>query len=157
MDLSRFSPKAVSSVISDAKNRLVDYETFSSRATDYFEKQAAKIYSSYQDKLYKASALDFDDLLVYMVDILKLFPQVKEKYQDKFQYILVDEFQDTNRAQNQIILLLSERHKRLCVVGDDDQSIYSWRGAEIKNIIEFDRQFSHTEVIKLEQNHRLTQ
>ncbi|MGM0366709.1 MAG: DNA helicase PcrA [Actinomycetota bacterium] len=157
MDLKRFSPRVVGAVISDAKNRLIDYETYREKATDYFQRQVAKIYPSYQDRLYRANALDFDDLLMYMVDILKLFPEVKKKYQDKFKYVLVDEFQDTNQAQNQIVVLLSEEHKRICVVGDDDQSIYSWRGAEIKNIIEFDRQFSGTEVIKLEQNYRSTQ
>lgn len=157
MDIKRFSPRAARAVISDAKNRLIDYQTYQEKATDYFERQVAKIYPSYQEKLYKANALDFDDLLMYMVDILRLFPEVKKKYQQKFKYILVDEFQDTNQAQNQIIMLLAEEHKRVCVVGDDDQSIYSWRGAEIKNIIEFDRQFSGTEVVKLEQNYRSTQ
>lgn len=157
LDIKSFSPRAIAAVISDAKNRLIDFETFSEQAADYFEKQAAKIYTAYQDQLYKANALDFDDLLMYMVDILKLFPEVKKKYQEKFKYILVDEFQDTNQAQNEIIMLLSESHHRICVVGDDDQSIYSWRGADIRNIIDFDRQFSHTKVIKLEQNYRSTQ
>ncbi|HJX02037.1 MAG TPA: 3'-5' exonuclease, partial [Candidatus Humimicrobiaceae bacterium] len=111
----------------------------------------------YQEKLFKANALDFDDLLVFTVDILNLYPEVRKKYQEKFKYILVDEFQDTNIAQNEIVLLLAEEHKKICVVGDDDQSIYSWRGAEIKNIINFEKQFSKTEVIRLEQNYRSTQ
>jgi len=157
MDLKIFSPKAVSAVISDAKNRLIDYETYRREASDYFEKKVADIYPLYQDKLIKANALDFDDLLMYMVDLLKLFPEARARYQKKFRYILVDEFQDTNLAQNQIVMLLAEEHRRVCVVGDDDQSIYSWRGAEIKNIIEFDRQFTGTEIVKLEQNYRSTQ
>jgi len=157
IDIKRFPPKAVMSVISDAKNKLIDHEAFSKKAIDYFEKTAAKIYGLYQEKLFKANALDFDDLLMFVVDILNLFPEVRKKYQEKFKYILVDEFQDTNIAQNEIVLLLSEKHKRICVVGDDDQNIYSWRGAEIKNIINFDKQFDDAVVIKLEQNYRSTQ
>ncbi|MFO7929381.1 MAG: DNA helicase PcrA [Candidatus Humimicrobiaceae bacterium] len=157
IDIKRFPPQVVNAIISDAKSRLIDYETYKERATDYYEKQVARVYPLYQEKLYKANALDFDDLLMYMVDILKLYQEVRKKYQKKFQYILVDEFQDTNLAQNEIILLLSQNHKRICVVGDDDQSIYSWRGAEIKNIIDFDKQFGGTDTIKLEQNYRSTQ
>jgi len=157
IDIRRFPPKAVRAVISDAKNKLIDYEAFSKKAVDYFDKIAAKIYVLYQEKLFKANALDFDDLLMFTVDVLKLFPEAKKKYQEKFKYILVDEFQDTNIAQNELVMLLSERHKRICAVGDDDQNIYSWRGAEIKNIIDFDRKFKDTVVIKLEQNYRSTQ
>ncbi len=157
IDIKRFPPKAVLSVISDAKNRLIDYETYSKNATDYFEKIVAKIYCLYQEKLFKASALDFDDLLMFTVNIFNMFPEVRKKYQEKFKYILVDEFQDTNIAQNELVLLLSKEHKRICVVGDDDQNIYSWRGAEIKNIIDFDKCFDDTVVIKLEQNYRSTQ
>lgn len=157
LDIKRFPPKAIQAVISDAKNRLIDPQTFSKKAYDYFEKIVADVYPLYQEKLLKASALDFDDLLMFTVDLLRLFPEVKQKYQDKFRYILVDEFQDTNIAQNELVLILSEKHKRVCVVGDDDQSIYSWRGAEIKNIISFDKKFTNTVVIKLEQNYRSTQ
>ncbi len=156
IDSKRFPPKAVHAVISDAKNRLVDYETFAKNATDYYEKVVAQVYPLYQEKLLKADALDFDDLLMFAVDILRLFPEVKEKYQEKFKYILVDEFQDTNIAQNELILLLAEKYKNIYVVGDDDQSIYSWRGAEIENIINFDKNFKNTQIIKLEQNYRST-
>ncbi len=156
IDSKRFPPKAVHAVISDAKNRLIDYETFAKNATDYYEKVVAQIYPLYQEKLFKADALDFDDLLMFAVDILRLFPEVKEKYQEKFKYILVDEFQDTNIAQNELILLLAEKYKNIYVVGDDDQSIYSWRGAEIENIINFDKNFKNTQIIKLEQNYRST-
>jgi len=157
IDIKRFPPKAVRAVISDAKNKLIDHEGFSKKAVDYFEKTVAKIYSLYQEKLFKANALDFDDLLMFTVEVLKLFPEVREKYQEKFKYILVDEFQDTNIAQNEIVVLLSRKHRRICVVGDDDQNIYSWRGAEIKNIIDFDKKFEGAVVIKLEQNYRSTQ
>jgi DNA helicase-2/ATP-dependent DNA helicase PcrA len=157
IDIRRFPPKAVISVISDAKNKLIDYEAFSKNAADYFEKIVARIYRLYQEKLFKANALDFDDLLMFTVNIFNLFPEVKKKYQEKFKYILVDEFQDTNIAQNELVLLMSERHKRICVVGDDDQNIYSWRGAEIRNIADFDKRFDDTVVIKLEQNYRSTQ
>ncbi len=157
IDIKRFPPKAVLSVISDAKNRLIDYETFSKKASDYFEKIAAKIYRLYQERLFEANALDFDDLLMFTVNIFEMFPEVKKKYQEKFKYILVDEFQDTNIAQNELVMLLSEEHKRICVVGDEDQNIYSWRGAEIKNITDFDKRFDDTVVIKLEQNYRSTQ
>jgi DNA helicase-2/ATP-dependent DNA helicase PcrA len=156
IDSKRFPPKAVHAVISDAKNRLIDYETFARNATDYYEKVVAQVYPLYQEKLFKADALDFDDLLMFAVDILRLFPEVKEKYQEKFKYILVDEFQDTNIAQNELILLLAEKYKNIYVVGDDDQSIYSWRGAEIENIINFDKNFKNTQIIKLEQNYRST-
>lgn len=156
IDSKRFPPKAVHAVISDAKNRLIDYETFAKNATDYYGKVVAQVYPLYQEKLFKADALDFDDLLMFAVDILRLFPEVKEKYQEKFKYILVDEFQDTNIAQNELILLLAKKYKNIYVVGDDDQSIYSWRGAEIENIINFDRNFKNTQIIKLEQNYRST-
>jgi DNA helicase-2/ATP-dependent DNA helicase PcrA len=156
IDNKRFPPKAIHAVISDAKNRLIDYETYSREASDYYEKVVSRVYPLYQQKLIKADALDFDDLLMYMVDILRLYPDVLKKYQEKFKYILVDEFQDTNIAQNELILLLAARYKNIYVVGDDDQSIYSWRGAEIENIISFDKNFDKTEVIKLEQNYRST-
>jgi len=157
IDIKKFPPRMVKAAISDAKNHLIDYETYNKKAADYYEKLVAKVYSSYQERLLKANALDFDDLLMFTVDVLNLFPDVRKKYQEKFQYILVDEFQDTNMAQNEIVMLLGSGHKRICVVGDDDQSIYSWRGAKITNITEFDRQFDDVSVIKLEQNYRSTQ
>jgi DNA helicase-2/ATP-dependent DNA helicase PcrA len=156
IDSKRFPPKSIHGLISDAKNRLIDAETYTGQVIDYYEKIVAEVYPLYQQKLLKANALDFDDLLMYMVDILRLYPEVKTKYQEKFKFILVDEFQDTNIAQNELILLLAEKYRNIYVVGDDDQSIYSWRGAEIENIINFDKNFENTEVIKLEQNYRST-
>jgi DNA helicase II / ATP-dependent DNA helicase PcrA len=157
IDIKKITPRSIKSVISDAKNHLIDFETYNRKASDYLEKIVAKVYSTYQERLLKANALDFDDLLVFTVDILNLFPEVRKRYQDKFKYVLVDEFQDTNMAQNEIVMLIGGGHKRICVVGDDDQSIYSWRGAKISNITEFDRQFKNASVIKLEQNYRSTQ
>jgi DNA helicase-2/ATP-dependent DNA helicase PcrA len=157
IDIKKFPPRMIKAVISDAKNHLIDFETYNKKASDYYEKLVAKVYSSYQERLLEANALDFDDLLVFAVDILKLFPEIRKRYQEKFQYILVDEFQDTNMAQNEIVMLLGSAHQRICVVGDDDQSIYSWRGAKITNITEFDSQFDDVSVIKLEQNYRSTQ
>jgi len=156
IDSKRFLPRAVHSVISDAKNRLINSENYIENATDYYEKTVARVYPLYQQKLIKANAVDFDDLLMYTAEIFKEYPEIKEKYQEKFRYILVDEFQDTNIAQNEIVLLLAQKYKNVYVVGDDDQSIYSWRGAEIENIIGFDKNFKDTKIIKLEQNYRST-
>ncbi|MCE5328927.1 UvrD-helicase domain-containing protein [bacterium] len=155
-DLKMVSPKSVQETISTSKNKLIDHESFIKRAFDPFEKIVARIFPLYQDELHKANALDFDDLLFLTVRLLKDNPDVKEKYQNQFQYILVDEFQDTNLVQNELILLLYNGSNKIFVVGDDDQSIYSWRGAEISNIINFDKNFSNTIVIKLEQNYRST-
>ncbi len=157
LDIKRFPPRAVQAAISDSKNRLIDFEAYSKKAVDFFEEKVARVYSEYQERLLRANALDFDDLLMFTVNLLELFPEVRKKYQDKFKYILVDEFQDTNMAQNKIVMILSREHRRICVVGDDDQSIYSWRGADISNITDFDRQIDGAVVIKLEQNYRSTQ
>jgi len=156
IDPKRFSPKAILAMISDAKNNLIDHEEYLKIASDHYEKIVAEVYPLYQKKLLAANALDFDDLLMYTVNVLDLFPEVRKKYQEKFKYILVDEFQDTNHAQNELVLLLGKAHSNVCVVGDDDQSIYSWRGAKVTNIMEFDKKFKGTKTIKLEQNYRST-
>jgi DNA helicase-2/ATP-dependent DNA helicase PcrA len=156
IDSKRFPPRAVHAVISGAKNRLLDPRAYAEEASDYYEKTVARVYPLYQEKLVRANAVDFDDLLMYTVDILTRYPEVKEKYQEKFRYILVDEFQDTNLAQNEIVNLIAQKYKNVYVVGDDDQSIYSWRGAVIENIINFDKKFKNTKIIKLEQNYRST-
>lgn len=155
-DVKMVSPKSVQDAISSSKNKLRDQDTFLKKAFDPFEKIAANIFQIYQNELHKANALDFDDLLLLTVNLLKLYPDVKEKYQNQFAHILVDEFQDTNLAQNEIILLLYNGNNKIFVVGDDDQSIYSWRGAEVSNIINFEKNFSNTMIIKLEQNYRST-
>ncbi|MCX6384921.1 MAG: UvrD-helicase domain-containing protein [Actinobacteria bacterium] len=156
-DVKMVSPKSVQETISSAKNKLKDCDIFSKKAFDPFEKIVANIFPIYQNELHKANALDFDDLLLLTVNLLKLYPDAREKYQNQFQYILVDEFQDTNLVQNEIILLLYSGGNKIFVVGDDDQSIYSWRGAEVSNIINFDKNFSDTMIIKLEQNYRSTE
>ena len=155
-DIRMFSPKSIKETISQAKNKLKSAEDFSKKTFDPYEKVVAKIFNIYQDELIKANALDFDDLLLHTVSLFKLFPEVLKAYQDKFEYILVDEFQDTNLVQNELILLLFNGRNKIFVVGDDDQSIYSWRGAEIKNIVNFDKNFQSSKILKLEKNYRST-
>ena len=153
----RASPKAVASYISNAKNELKDPDQYAKSALTPFEKVVAEVYRKYQDELYRSSCLDFDDLIMTVVNIFELFPSILEKYQDRFRHVLVDEYQDTNKAQYELVRLISEKYRNLCVVGDDDQSIYSWRGADIRNILEFEKDFPDTMVVKLEENYRSVQ
>lgn len=157
LDPKRYSPKAVAAAISNAKNELIDPDSFASQAQTYFERIVSEVYHLYQDRLFKNNALDFDDLIMVTVNILELYPDILESYQDRFRYILVDEYQDTNHAQFRLVSLLASKHRNLCVVGDDDQSIYQFRGANIRNILEFEQDYSDAKVIKLEQNYRSTQ
>lgn len=157
LDEKMYPPRAVHSQISSAKNALVGVDEFTKDAgNDYRLAAIAKIYALYQSKLKQNGALDFDDILYYAVTMLQKNPEVLDYYQKKFEYILVDEYQDTNHAQYTLIRLLSAKHHNLCVVGDDDQSIYSFRGANIENILNFEKDFKQCEVIKLEQNYRST-
>lgn len=143
--------------IGEQKDRLIDEDTFYKRNyNDFKARNLAEIYVRYQKKLKNNNALDFDDIIMKMVKILKDFPEVLAYYQRKFRYLLVDEYQDTNRAQYEFIRLLSSSHQNLCVVGDDDQSIYGWRGADIKNILDFEKDYPTATIIKLEQNYRST-
>ncbi len=153
----QFKPLVILAAISKAKNELTDFQTFSEQASGYWEEVAAKIYSVYQKKLKEQNALDFDDILMLTVKIFKNFPEVLKKYQNVFRYIMVDEYQDTNRAQYILVKLLSQKHGNICVVGDDWQGIYSWRGADIQNILDFEKDYPKAKVIKLEQNYRSTQ
>ncbi|MFZ5825080.1 MAG: UvrD-helicase domain-containing protein [Bacillota bacterium] len=153
----QFQPGAVLGSISNAKNAMLDAKTYSARAKDYWQQQVAKVYELYQERLKSNNALDFDDLLLLTVQLLERFPDVLEHYQNKFQHILVDEYQDTNHVQNRWVFLLAARRQNLAVVGDDDQGIYSWRGADITNILEFEAQYPGCRAIKLEQNYRSTQ
>lgn len=160
LDISekKFPPRAVLSVISSAKNKLMSPEdVLSQNDADFRMKTIGKIYSTYQKKLINSNAVDFDDIIKLTVDILKKYPNVLEKYNNNFKYIMVDEYQDTNFAQFQLVRLLSQKHGNLCVVGDDDQSIYAFRGADITNILNFNEYFPQANVIKLEQNYRSTQ
>jgi DNA helicase II / ATP-dependent DNA helicase PcrA len=153
-----FPFKAVSSTISNAKNLLEDPVRFSQKnMSDIRGRKMADIYTLYQKKLKKNNALDFDDILFKVVELLANNPDILAYYQNKFKYIMIDEYQDTNYCQYRLVSLLAKQHHNLCVVGDDDQSIYSWRGADIGNILNFEKDFPAAKVIKLEQNYRSTQ
>ena len=156
LDEKHTAPGAVQAHISDAKNRLLGVKQFTAQAEDFFSQQVAKVYELYQSKLAANNALDFDDLLMLTVELLSKNEAVRTKYQEKFRYILVDEYQDTNGAQYQITKLLAAGHHNICVVGDADQSIYGWRGADMRNILNFERDYPEATVILLEQNYRST-
>lgn len=158
IDTKQLKEKTILSAISSAKDNLIsttDYEM--SSADDYLKKKISAAYAEYQLTLKKNNALDFDDLIVKTVELFKSCPEVLENYQNRFQYIMVDEYQDTNTAQFELIRLLAQRNRNLCVVGDDDQSIYKFRGANIRNILDFEQVYPEATVIKLEQNYRSTQ
>src|SRR6188474_3045591 len=151
--------RATQSAISSAKNRGEDPEAFAARAEYVDERRAVmgSVYKMYEDRLHANNALDFDDLLIKTVRLLRDVPEVREKYNNKFRFILVDEYQDTNSLQFALIRLITEKSQNICVVGDEDQSIYKWRGADISNILNFEKHFPNTKTIRLEQNYRSTQ
>ncbi|MBS3976277.1 MAG: DNA helicase PcrA [Syntrophomonadaceae bacterium] len=155
-DDKKFPPKAVSHAISQAKNRLLSPDQYSSHASTWYEQETARVYHLYQHRLRGFNACDFDDLIMKTVELFTRYPDVLAYYQEKFKYILVDEYQDTNHAQYKLVQLLSKEHHNLCVVGDPDQSIYRWRGADIQNILDFERDYPEAAVIRLEQNYRST-
>jgi DNA helicase-2/ATP-dependent DNA helicase PcrA len=157
LDVKRFTPRAVHAVISNWKNELVSPTQAAERAAHIFDRKHSEIYREYQERLLKAGAMDFDDLLVNVVRLFRMHPDVLASYQDRFKYILVDEYQDTNIAQNEIVLSLAARHHNVCVVGDTDQSIYAFRGADFRNIGQFEDAFDEVSVVVLEQNYRSTQ
>ena len=157
IDTKRYPPRSVQARISDLKNLLIDAETYAEEAVSPFETMVAQVYRSYEKRLLEANAMDFDDLLMRAVNVLELFEDVRERYQERFRWILVDEYQDTNRAQYQLLKLLGGKHGNLTVVGDDSQAIYSFRGADVRNILEFEKDFPDAAVVKLEQNYRSTQ
>ncbi|TAL66811.1 MAG: hypothetical protein EPN82_16960 [Bacteroidetes bacterium] len=152
----KYSPQSMRGRISWAKNQMIDVEAYSNSAESELEKQTSVIYHEYQKALLINNAMDFDDLLINMINALKHSDEIIEKYQNKFKYILVDEYQDTNRAQYIVINMLAQKHKNLCVVGDDAQSIYRWRGADIRNILDFQKDYPSAKVVRLEQNYRST-
>ena len=156
INTNQFVPKAQQRKISDAKNRLVSAEEFARQASGYFQTTTAQIYTAYQQRLRQCRSMDFDDLLFNAVTVLTNFPEVGHRYRTRFRYLLVDEYQDTNRVQYLLLRALLGDLKNICVVGDEDQSIYGWRGADISNILEFERDFPGARVIKLEQNYRST-
>lgn len=156
LDDKKFHPRAVLSAISNAKNQLIGPEKFKDKAYEYFHRRVAEVYKLYDGKLRANNAVDFDDLLTKTVELLEGHPEVLDYYQHRFKYIHVDEYQDTNHAQYRLIRLLAEGRGNICVVGDDDQSIYLFRGADVNNILDFEKDYPDTRVIKLEQNYRST-
>ncbi|HEY1516626.1 MAG TPA: UvrD-helicase domain-containing protein [Solirubrobacteraceae bacterium] len=157
IDPKRFTPAAIHNQISDAKNRLHDSESYAQMVGSFFEQTVADVYRSYERELHRMNAMDFDDLLVRAVNVLELFQEVRDHYSTTFRHVLVDEYQDTNHAQYRWLQLLAEERRNLMVVGDDAQSIYGFRGADIRNILEFEDTFPDAHVVKLEQNYRSTQ
>ena len=157
LDPKKFPPKSVHASISAAKNDGLDPVSYAARAGSIFDRKIAEVFVEYQARLLKAGAMDFDDLLNNTVRLFREHPDVLETYQRRFRHVLVDEYQDTNHVQNEIVLMLGAQHHNVCVVGDGDQSVYGWRGADVSNILEFENAFPDTTVLLLEQNYRSTQ
>ena len=157
LDTKQLTPRTVLSRISWAKNHMVDPQDYFLGSKDPSSERVAHIFKAYQDELRKNNAVDFDDLLLEAVRLLKFSAEVRERYQRRYQYVLVDEYQDTNRPQYELMKLMAGEHKNVCAVGDEDQSIYSWRGADIRNILEFEKDFPNARIVRLEQNYRSTQ
>jgi DNA helicase-2/ATP-dependent DNA helicase PcrA len=155
-DPKRFTPRGIHNQISQAKNRLISPDEYANQVQSFYDQTVADVYQLYQRRMFASNAVDFDDLLMLTVDVLERFPDVREKWQKAFRYILVDEYQDTNHAQYRLLQLLAEKHQNLMAVGDPDQSIYAFRGADINNILDFERDFPGTRTIALEQNYRST-
>jgi DNA helicase II / ATP-dependent DNA helicase PcrA len=156
IDPKKFDPRAILGSISSAKNELTTPEEFAKTTGDYYQQIVSDVYAEYQKRLKRNQALDFDDLIMKTIQLFQRVPEVLEYYQRKFQYIHVDEYQDTNRAQYMLVKLMAARFRNLCVVGDSDQSIYRWRGADIANILSFEKDYPNAKVILLEQNYRST-
>jgi len=157
LDAKKFPPRSVHATISAAKNDDVGPVAYQERARTIFERKISDVYTEYQDRLLKAGAMDFDDLLVNTVELFRRVPEVLEHYQRRFRHVLVDEYQDTNRVQNELVLMLTAQSGDVCVVGDADQSIYRFRGADMRNIVEFEEAFPDVTVVLLEQNYRSSQ
>lgn len=156
LDPKQYSPHAIQSMISSAKSRLLNPQQYSERVNSYFEEIVQRVYEQYQQILNKSEGLDFDDLLMRTVQLFENHPAVLSRYQSRYVHILVDEFQDTNRAQYALIKQLAGKYKNICVVGDPDQSIYSWRFADLRNILSFEKDYPDAKVVILEQNYRST-
>jgi DNA helicase-2/ATP-dependent DNA helicase PcrA len=156
LDTKRFPPRNLKAAISNAKNELIDFESFARTDSGFYHEQVADVYRLYQQRLLEASAMDFDDLLMVTVELFGAFPDVLEHYQNRFRYVMVDEYQDTNKAQYMLVKMLTDSHRNICVVGDSDQSIYRWRGADVRNILDFEQDYPDARVIVLEQNYRST-
>jgi len=157
LDPKRFTPRGVHAIISLWKNELIDPDEAQRRAQNIFDRKHADVYAEYQARLHKAGAMDFDDLLTNTVKLFREHGDVLEHYRQRFEHILVDEYQDTNQAQNELVLLLADGHRNVCVVGDSDQGVYGWRGADLRNILEFEEAFPDVTTVILDQNYRSTQ
>ncbi len=157
VDPKRFPPRGLKRQISDAKNQLLDAAAYRLKVASYFEQTAADVYELYEKRIHSMNAMDFDDLLFRSVNLFELFPEVLDRYRRSFRHVLVDEYQDTNHAQYRWLRLLADEHRNLFVIGDDAQSVYSFRGADIGNILDFEHDYPDASVIKLEQNYRSTQ
>ena len=157
IDPKRFPARAILTQISNAKNQLISPEENLARVAGFYDQTIARVYEAYQKRLFVSNAVDFDDMLTLVVEILERFPDAKERWAKAFRYILVDEYQDTNHAQYRLLQLLATRHRNVCVVGDPDQSIYAFRGADIRNILQFEEAYPDVTTVVLDQNYRSTQ
>ena len=155
-DPKRFTPRGIHSQISNAKNQLITPDEYTARVSSFWDQTVAEVYELYQRRLFRSNAVDFDDILMLTVQVLERFPEARERWQTAFRHVLVDEYQDTNHAQYRFLQLLAEKHRNVFAVGDPDQSIYAFRGADIRNILDFERDFGGAGVIALEQNYRST-
>jgi len=156
IDPKQTNPKAILNHISNAKSELIDPEKYMSMAHNYFTERVAELYGPYQEALQKNNALDFDDLIMRTIELFRANPDILDYYQEKFKFICVDEYQDTNHAQYMLINMLAEKYRNICVIGDSDQSIYSWRGADIRNILDFEKNYTEAKTVMMEQNYRST-
>ena len=157
IDTKRFAPRGLKRQISDAKNIGLDAAGYREQVSSFFEQTAADVYELYEKRIHAMNAMDFDDLLLRSVNLFELYPEVRKRYANQFRFVLVDEYQDTNRTQYRFLELLAEEHRNLFVVGDDAQSIYAFRGADIRNLLDFQKDFPDAEIVRLEQNYRSTQ
>ena len=157
VDVKRYPPRGIRRRISDAKNYMIDAAAYAETVASVFEEVVAEVYRLYERQIQTMNAMDYDDLLLRSVNLFELYPDVRDRYANQFQQILVDEYQDTNRTQYRFLELLAEKHRNLFVVGDDAQSIYAFRGADIRNILDFQKDFPDAEIVRLEQNYRSTQ
>ena len=155
-DPKRFTPRGIHSQISNAKNQLITPDEYTARVSSFWDQTVAEVYDLYQRRLFRSNAFDLDDILMLTVQVLERFPEARERWQTAFRHVLVDEYQDTNHAQYRFLQLLAEKHRNVFAVGDPDQSIYAFRGADIRNILDFERDFGGAGVIALEQNYRST-
>ena len=157
LDPKQYPPRVIRAAISNAKNELIDYETYGANGEGFYHEKVSDVFRLYQQRLVEASAVDFDDILVLTVDIFRAFPEVLAQYQQRFQFLLVDEYQDTNHAQYMLVKLLAAAHRNVFVVGDADQSVYAFRGADMRNILDFEKDYDDATIVLLEQNYRSTQ